>query len=144
MKCLLRLVAASALVVGGAAEARAAILYGVDIDSDRLLTINTSTGVATAVGAVGALGFDFVGGLTFDPNKNILYGVDEKTDQLLTINTSTGVATAIGPLGFDVVIGLAFDSDNEVIPEPTTLAIWSVLGGIGLVASRRRRKRKAA
>lgn len=30
------------------------------------------------------------------------------------------------------------------IPEPTTLAIWSVLGGIGLVVGHRRRKRKAA
>lgn len=29
-------------------------------------------------------------------------------------------------------------------PEPTTLAIWSVLGGIGLVVGHRRRRRKAA
>lgn len=30
------------------------------------------------------------------------------------------------------------------IPEPTTLAIWSVLGGIGLAVGHRRRRRKAA
>ena len=30
---------------------------------------------------------------------------------------------------------------SDVVPEPTTLAIWSMLGGIGLVAGRRRRKR---
>lgn len=32
----------------------------------------------------------------------------------------------------------------NAIPEPTALAIWSVLGGIGLVAGHRRRQRKAA
>ena len=34
--------------------------------------------------------------------------------------------------------------DNAAVPEPTTLAIWSILGGIGLVIGHRRRIRKAA
>jgi len=29
------------------------------------------------------------------------------------------------------------------VPEPTTLAIWSTLGGLGLIAARRRRKQAA-
>lgn len=35
-------------------------------------------------------------------------------------------------------------TDSGEIPEPSTLVIWSVMGGIGLVATRWRRKRKAA
>ena len=43
------------------------------------------------------------------------------------------------------LLGLALehiDEDAPVIPEPTTLAIWSVLGGLGFAVSRYRRRTK--
>lgn len=43
--------------------------------------------------------------------------------------------------GFRFVVS---GSSEPAVPEPTTLAIWSVLGGIGLLAGRWRGKRKAA
>ena len=38
--------------------------------------------------------------------------------------------------GFSVQVGAD-------VPEPSTLAIWGILGGLGLIAARRRRKRVA-
>jgi hypothetical protein len=87
-----------------------AVLFGVDDISDQLLSINTTTGAATAVGA---LGFGRVLGLAFN-SSGTLFGVDETTDQLLTINTITGAATAVGSVGFSNVQGLAFSSSGTL------------------------------
>jgi len=94
------------------------------------VTINTSTGAATSVGA---LGFPFVRGLAFDPSTNTLYGSDFSTDELLTISTSTGAATSVGALGFELVHGLA------VVPEPSTV-ILAAIGFVGLAAFGWRRR----
>ncbi len=64
MKLSRSLVAVLALLAGGAAQSRAGILHGSDVFSDELLTINTSTGAGTSVGA---LGFTIVSGLAFVP-----------------------------------------------------------------------------
>jgi hypothetical protein len=48
----------------GARNGRAATLYGIDIITDQLITIDTVTGAGTAVGSVG---FANVGGLAFQP-----------------------------------------------------------------------------
>lgn len=45
---------------------------------------------------------------------------------------------------FNDTTGLDATLTSATVPEPTTLAIWSLLGGIGLVFGHRRRKRKAA
>jgi len=112
MRCLPSLVAALVLVVGGADAARAGILYGSDLSSNQLLTINTSSGVAAALGP---LGFGFVRGLAFDPNTDTLYGAElGPTQRLLTINTSTGVASVVGAFGFSVQ-GLAFDPNTNTL-----------------------------
>jgi len=50
-----------ALAIGRIGPAGAALLFGTDIDADQLLTIDTTTGAATAVGA---LGFGNVYGLS--------------------------------------------------------------------------------
>ena len=76
------------------------------------MTINTTTGAATAVGA---LGFGVVYGLAFDPNTNTLYGSNIAFDQLITINTTTGAGMVVGPLGFGVVSGLAFDPTTNTL-----------------------------
>ncbi len=112
MKLSCSLVAVLALLAGGVAQSKAGILHGSDIITDELLTINTSTGVATSVGA---LGFGGVEGLAFDPNTNTLYGSDIGTGELLTIDTSTGVGTSVGALGFGSVGGLAFDPNTNTL-----------------------------
>lgn len=43
--------------------------------------------------------------------------------------------------GDDTVVSLDVNASvNPPVPEPTTLAIWSVLGGLGMIAARRRRR----
>ena len=131
MKLSCSVVAVLILLAGGVAQSRAGILHGSDVFSDELLTINTSTGAGTSVGA---LGFDRVEGLAFDPNTNTLYGSDFDTEKLLTINTSTGAGTPVGALGFTIVSGLAF------VPEPSTV-ILAALGLVGLAAFGWRRRK---
>ncbi len=115
MKLSLSLVVASVLVAGGASQAGAGVLFGSQSTFSPppdLVTINTSTGVGTAVGSMGIAG---IMGLAFDRNTNTLYGSNSIFGQLHTINTSTGVATPVGPLGFDVVRGLAFDPNTNTL-----------------------------
>jgi hypothetical protein len=77
--------------------------------------------------------------LAFDPNTNTLYGSDLGTNQLITINTATGAGTAAGALGFNGVVGLAFDPDATVIPEPST---WLAMGaGLAVLLRLRQRAR---
>ena len=110
MKLSRSVMAALILLAGGVAQSKAGILHGSKIsDDDELLTINTSTGAATLVGAMGIVPFSAFRGLAFDPNTNTLYGSDHVTDLLYTINTSTGAATSVGNMGIDRVFGLAFD-----------------------------------
>ena len=95
-----------------------------------LYTINTTTGAATQVGALG----DFAGGLAFDAATSTLYGTD--VDNLLTINTSTGVAAEVGPHNFSQR-GLTFIPS---VPEPSSLALSLAalaLLPLGRVATRR-------
>lgn len=85
-------------------------MYGTDDATDKLIVINTDTGAATAVGA---LGFADVQGIAFDPNTDTLYGVNSTTAQLIRINTATGAGTAIGALGLTDVRGLVFDPNHN-------------------------------
>ena len=80
------------------------ILYMVDSDTDRLYTVNVTTGVATALpnglGVTDSTGLASHGG--------VLYMVDSGTDRLYTVNVTTGVATALpNALGVALPLGLA-------------------------------------
>ena len=70
-------------------------------------TISTTTGGATAIGAIG---FNQVGALDFAPSM-VLYGIGKNaggTQQLLTINTTTGAATSVASLGNSNFFDMAF------------------------------------
>ena len=41
-------------------------------------------------------------------------------------------------------VKVTYEFEESVIPEPASLAIWSVIGGIGLIAGYRKRRRKTA
>jgi MYXO-CTERM domain-containing protein len=62
-------------------------------------------------------------------------------------NDPGGMSTAFSALVFDhgpsfpTTINYVFRQDSAgTVPEPTTLAIWGMLGGLGLIAARRRRR----
>ncbi len=90
-------------------------LYGTSIGSGaRLYTINTTNGVATAVGPLGF--FVFEGGLAFDASGQ-LFGVNQGNAgnaAMFTINPTTGIATVLGPVPGENrdLNGLAFDGQK--------------------------------
>jgi len=71
-------------------------LFALDdaVGGTRLLSINTTTGASTLVGALGT-GTD-CNGLAFDPRTAMLYTIDAPTGRLLRINPDTGAATSVG------------------------------------------------
>ncbi|MDP6814858.1 MAG: PEP-CTERM sorting domain-containing protein [Alphaproteobacteria bacterium] len=116
------LACAAAAVLLGTTSAHAA-LFGVSNITDELLTINPTTGAATAIGS---LGYVFPFGIAFD-SSGALFGVDNSTDQLYSINTTTGAGTAIGNLGFNIPNSLAFDgSDNLFATDRNTDQLFSI------------------
>lgn len=75
--------------------------------SNRLVTVNPTTGRATLVGSIG---FREVHGLTHDPNSGGLLGLadGESAPKLISINRSSGNGTLIGRIpASDAITGLA-------------------------------------
>lgn len=98
-------------------------LYAINDDpsfpgQNPLISIDTTT---FAITTIGDLGIPFTsGGLAYDPNSDTLYLVDGRTvtgssESLYTVDRSTGVATLIGIHGVLDLLGLAFDSTNNIL-----------------------------
>jgi len=86
------------IIIGLAADSTG-VLYGISINGDNLLTINTTTGVGAVVGSLG-IDINYAQGIAFDLTNNILYGTLYTVDGgLYTINTTTGAASLISPIG---------------------------------------------
>lgn len=114
MKSLKACISLAAFCVLGMGAATAApIGYAIQSDGDdQLYSIDLGTGVATAIGAVG---FDDVESLAFQPGTGVLFGVDDISDQLITIDLTTGAGTAVGSLGVSFTdMGLAFDATGNL------------------------------
>lgn len=73
--------------------------------SDRMLTIDKVTGVASEIGPTGTPPGSSVGGVARDPDTGVYYASDGV--KLLSVNPSTGAATVIGPHG-QTISGLSF------------------------------------
>ena len=98
---------------GLAAHPTSGILYASASNcttTSRLFTIDTTTGVATAIGDItnGAC----ISDIAINANGQI-YGLNEATDQLISINPTTGAGTPIGPLGYNAISGQGLDFDDS-------------------------------
>lgn len=86
-------------------------LYGFDPTANRLLTIDTSTGAATAV-ANADLFPDTGFGIEYDPNSGTMYGIASAA--LYTIDTVSGVASHLHDSN-SAIFAPAFDSANNTL-----------------------------
>ncbi len=91
------------------------MLYGVDSDSDELVIINRTTGVASAVNPGQAIGYDTIEALAFDADLGRLVGIDRATRAFVSINVATGVATPIGQVDGTAVSPMTYDAVNQVL-----------------------------
>lgn len=106
------------------------VLYGIDEDTDQLITINTDTGAGTTVGSLGrnleetGLTFDDAGNL-YASGEDLAFGGNPGfgEGQFFRINPVTGAAARVGPIGFDVeglasvggtVYGVTDDSNGAI------------------------------
>ena len=122
------------------------VLYGAN--AGRLGTLNTTTGVFTALpstfgtggGTYGNITFSDVDGLTYDPTDGTLYGVHARTggngwDLLFQINMTTGahVANAYGA-DIDYVPVPAIGNNritDDIAVDPTTGIMYAAVNGGG-------------
>jgi hypothetical protein len=113
-------------------------MYGIDIGSDTLISIDKVTGATTTIGPLG-FNANFAQGMDFDMATNTLYATiytGGGTGVFASINLATGAATqlfATTPLNAEMEMAI------RPIPEPTTLALLG-LGAVGLAWRLRRKK----
>jgi hypothetical protein len=117
-------------------------MFGHDIGTDSLYSIDKTTGAATLIGTTGFLA-NFAQGMDFDYSTNTLYATiytGGGTGMFSRFDLTTGAATGIfstqplGAAGAEMEMAVA-----APIPEPTSLTLVG-LGAAGLVWRRIRRK----
>lgn len=93
------------VMIGIAADA-SGNLFGIDLATDSLYSIDSATGAGTAIGSLG-LDINFAQDIGFDRVNNVLYGtLYSLSGGLYTIDTTTGFATSIASFN-DELDGLA-------------------------------------
>ena len=104
--------------IGGLAFGVDGTLYGIDVASDRLITIDVVTGLATPIGPAGAVAATVsTAGLANDPATDELYGVVSvggTSSQIVRLDKATGVASVVGDTGVQYVVALGFDSAGNL------------------------------
>jgi len=124
-------------------------LYQLDYIANELNKVEIDTGVVTTIGPLGM--HITATSLAYNPDDGMLYtmALRDPSYPLYRIAPTSGQMSFVGN-----VTGLPNISDNQItmatflvpafsvdpIPEPTTLAIWGTLGGLGMIAVRRRKR----
>ena len=127
------------LVLAGSAAA-VPVLYGAAYNGpDGLSTFYSVDATSGAATAIGAIGFQRVSGMDFDPNTGVLYAVGERNDGsnvsvLITIDVSTGAGTEVAALngGAPHVFGDAY-SDVSFRSDGTLYAYLDPSDGLGTI-----------
>jgi hypothetical protein len=110
-------------------------IWGVQLTTDDLLTINPFTGVAAVGPALTGTGLSTnnpIASLAWDPATGVLYGNSSTgygatADTLYSINPTTGAATLIGKIGFSDIYALGFGQDGTLYGIEDSDALGTVL-----------------
>ena len=132
------------------------ILYATDsiIDPNKgsLCTVDPGTGESQLMFQFTLPGLQYTNlafvGLAFDDVTDTLFMVRDAFDPsipsvLYTVDVTTGTVSEVGSLGVSWVDGLEFIPASSPVPEPSSLIIWSLFGGVGAIIGWRRRKQTA-
>ena len=105
-------IVAAVLVLFPGQSRAGSVLYGTDLVTDQLISIDPNTGQGTSVGSYVV---PTANHLTFDSLGN-LYGYDGSVHRLVTLDTTTGEASVVAPLSTNAVglRSLAFDPDDDL------------------------------
>ncbi len=87
------------------------VVYASENFGNYLLSIDPATGIATRIGR---MGFP-VDALAYDPDGEVLFGVTGSPNDLVTIDITTGVGTVVGRVDHNFVLGLAYDSNANIL-----------------------------
>lgn len=141
--------------VGDLTSDQVSTIWGIQITTDSLVTINPLTGAGTlgptitgTGGAAGGPAYPIVS-LAFDPLTDVLYGntsvgYGPSVDELFSINTTTGAATDIGSTGDTAIYALGFsqagalygiDGSGNLVDVSTATGASTVIGNTGLTAA---------
>jgi hypothetical protein len=126
-------VSAANLLIDIAVHPTTGQMYGHDIGTDSLLSIDKVTGAITTIGPSG-FAANFAQGMDFDPQTGILYAAiytGGGTGAFASFDLTTGAATSI-------VSTTPWNAEMEIAIAPTPGAL-ALLGLGGLLTSRRRR-----
>jgi hypothetical protein len=112
--------------IGDLTSDQVSTLWGIQITTNSLVTIDPATGLGTlgpaitgTGGPAGAAPFPIVS-LAYDTANSTLYGDTsvpyggETADELYSINTTTGAATDVGTIGDNSVYALGFDQSGDL------------------------------
>lgn len=95
------------------------VLFGIDNDDHKLITIHTGTGAGTAVSS-NEVGFRNVETLVFSADGTLFGFSDAATDRFIKIDRGTGIGSEFPTIGADGrdIEGLAFMSTSSPLPIP--------------------------
>lgn len=109
------------------------VLYGYEQSTDKLVTIDETTRVATIVGSLGINAFA-AGGMAFSADGSQLV-LSTGNDTFYRVNPDTGAATLIGVFSMDPQRASALC----LVPVPGPGGVVVLMGAAGMAAKRRRR-----
>ncbi|MCF8362161.1 MAG: hypothetical protein K9G70_06010 [Prolixibacteraceae bacterium] len=108
-------------------------LYGVDIDPDNLVNINTSNGSGTVIGSVG-FNANFAQSMDFDDKTGVLYWAAYSFDgSFRTIDTSTGMSTQIQPAASEFTVLSMGASATVPVNIFAVISIFILAGGVVVI-----------
>jgi len=101
-------------VTGMAYDSSTDTMYGHEVTTQQLITIDLKSAAVTVVGPTGSGSLS----LAYDSSTDTLYSVDNGPDALVTVNRTTGMAIIVGSLGgppYNAKQSLAYDSSTDTL-----------------------------